>query len=96
MQRSTKKRVRVGVHNKLSEDILVFDHTHDHGEWAEKELAVYVPWMWPACSSLIHFMGGGDREKVSDAYGSYGCDQAGSARALVHGGGAFLPASSWP
>ena len=36
---STAKKVRVGVHNKLSEDILVFDHTHDHGEYTEKDLA---------------------------------------------------------
>jgi hypothetical protein len=32
MERSTKKKVRVGLHNKLKVDILVFDHTHDHGE----------------------------------------------------------------
>ena len=37
---STAKKVRVGVHNKLSEDILVFDHTHDHGEYAETDLAL--------------------------------------------------------
>jgi len=38
MARSTAKRVRVGIHNKLEDPILVFDHTHDHGKSSQLHL----------------------------------------------------------
>ena len=31
MTRSKSKKVRVGIHNKMDVDLLIYDQTHDHG-----------------------------------------------------------------
>ena len=38
MTRSKSKKVRVGIHNKMDVDLLIYDQTHDHGNDSQLHL----------------------------------------------------------